>query len=185
MIKILRKIKWFFDKKKLKSVGTNVHIGKKYILINAENIEIGSNFFAADNFKIRTWEEYNGVKTGYKPKVKIGNDVMFNDNCFISCLNEIEIGNGCLFGDNVFITDNYHGNTTKENINIQPLKRKLESKGNVLIGNNVWCGRNVVIMPGVSLGNNVIIGANAVVTHDFEDDVVVAGVPAKVIKKIE
>ena len=53
----------------------------------------------------------------------------------------------------------------------------------VKIGNNVWLGDNVSIMPGVTLGNNVIVGANAVVTHSFPDNVVVAGVPAKMIKK--
>lgn len=184
MKRVLKKIKWIFEKKKLKKIGKNVHIGKNYVLLNPTNIEIGENFSASDNFRIRTWEKYNNKDTGFKPLVKIGDNVTFNDNCFISCLNEINIGNGCLFGDNVFITDNYHGDTSKDILDIPPLERGLVTKGKTIIGNNVWCGRNVSILSGISIGNNVIIGANAVVTHDFEDNVVIAGVPAKIIKKI-
>lgn len=184
MEKIIKKIKWILVRRKLKKIGKNSNIGNNFVLLNPKNIEIGENFSASDNFRIRTWEKYNGKETGYNPNVKIGNNVMFNDNCFISCLNEINIGNGCLFGDNVFITDNYHGDTNKDEIEVPPLKRKLVTKGKVKIGNNVWCGRNVSILSGITIGNNVIIGANAVVTHNFEDNVVIGGVPAKVIKKI-
>lgn len=185
MLNLFYKLKWIIERKKLKKIGKNSYIGKKYILLEPQNIEIGDNFYASDNFRIRTWEMYNGKKTGFEPKVKIGNNVSFNDNCFISCLSEIDIGDGCLFGDNVFITDNYHGSSTKEVMNVQPLKRDLVTKGKTVIGNNVWCGRNVSILSGITLGNNVIIGANAVVTHSFEDNVIVAGVPAKIIKKID
>lgn len=185
MRKVSKKIKWFFTKKKLKKIGEKAYIGENCVLLNPKNIEIGENFYASDNFKIRTWEEYNNKKTGFKPIVKIGDNVMFNDNCFISCLNEITIGDNCLFGDNVFITDNYHGGSKREILDIPPLKRDLITKGKIVIGDNVWCGRNVSILSGVSIGKNVIIGANAVVTHDFEDNVIIAGVPAKVIKVIE
>lgn len=184
MEKIFRKIKWFIDKKKLKKIGENSYIGKNYVILNLNHVEIGDNFYAADNFKIRTWEKHNNKETDFIPKVKIGDNVMFNENCYISCLDEIVIGNNCLFGDNVFITDNYHGNSKRECLEIPPIERNLETKGKTVIGKNVWCGRNVSILSGISIGNNVIIGANAVVTHSFEDNVVIGGVPAKIIKKI-
>ena len=53
----------------------------------------------------------------------------------------------------------------------------------VIIGNDVWIGRRAIIMPGVTIGDGVIIGAGAVVTKNVEPYVVVAGVPAKVVKK--
>ncbi len=52
----------------------------------------------------------------------------------------------------------------------------------VIIGNDVWIGTRVIIMPGVHIGNHVIIGANSVVTHDVPDYVVIAGCPARVMK---
>lgn len=65
-----------------------------------------------------------------------------------------------------------------------PSKRPLSSKP-VCIGNNVWIGEGVCVMPGVTIGDNVIIGANAVVTHSFPKNVVIAGVPAKIIKTLD
>lgn len=55
----------------------------------------------------------------------------------------------------------------------------------VCIGNDVWIGEGVCIMPGVTIGDNVIIGANAVVTHSFPKNVVIVGVPAKIIKTLD
>ena len=62
------------------------------------------------------------------------------------------------------------------------MKRKLISKGPVIISDNVWVGEGVVILPDVSIGKNAIIGANTVVTKDVPDNAVVAGNPAKLIK---
>lgn len=53
------------------------------------------------------------------------------------------------------------------------------------IGNDVWIGGNVTILPGVTIGNNVVVAAGAVVTKDIPDNCVVAGVPAKMIKTID
>ena len=55
----------------------------------------------------------------------------------------------------------------------------------VNIGNDVWIGGNVTILPGVTIGNNVVVAAGAVVTKDVPDNCVVGGVPARVIKEIE
>ena len=57
--------------------------------------------------------------------------------------------------------------------------------GRIIIGNNVHIGLNAVIMPGVSIGDNVIIGVGSIVTKDVPSNVVVAGVPARVIKSID
>ena len=55
----------------------------------------------------------------------------------------------------------------------------------VVIGNDVWLGGNVVIVPGVTIGNNVVVAAGAVVTKDVPDNTLVGGVPARVIRKLE
>ena len=61
----------------------------------------------------------------------------------------------------------------------------LGSSGKVKIGNNCFIGFNVTITKGVTIGNNVIIGANSLVTHDIPDNVVVGGVPAKVLMSLD
>ena len=57
-------------------------------------------------------------------------------------------------------------------------------RGSVSIGRNCWLGNGVVITAGVTLGDNVVVGANAVVTKSFPSNVVIAGVPAKILKEV-
>ena len=53
------------------------------------------------------------------------------------------------------------------------------------IGNDVWIGGNVTILPGITIGNNVVVAAGAVVTKDIPDNTLVAGVPARPIRTLE
>ena len=62
---------------------------------------------------------------------------------------------------------------------------KADEFGKICVGNNVHIGSNALIMPGVTIGSNCIIGAGAIVTHDIPDNVVVAGIPAKIICSID
>nr|WP_253946583.1 CatB-related O-acetyltransferase [Palleniella intestinalis] len=66
---------------------------------------------------------------------------------------------------------------------IPPQLEDLLIKGDTVVGNDVWIGQNAVILPGVHIGDGAIIGLNSVVTHDVEPYSVVAGNPAKVIRK--
>lgn len=70
---------------------------------------------------------------------------------------------------------------------LSPKKRQkhLAQASEIRIGNDVWLGANVTVLPGVTIGNNVVIGAGAVVNKDIPDNSLAVGVPAKVIKEIE
>ena len=70
------------------------------------------------------------------------------------------------------------------NHDLNPSKRGDMYIKPIKIGNNVWIGSNVTITQGVTVGNGAVIAAGAVVTKDVPDEVVVGGVPAKMIKKI-
>ena len=85
----------------------------------------------------------------------------------------------------VFISDTNHGEYSGLEQSLPseaPNGRKLIYK-NVIIGNNVWIGENVVVLPGVKIGNGVIIGAGAIVTKNIPDNCIVAGNPARIIKR--
>lgn len=111
--------------------------------------------------------------------IRIGNKVATNNNICIISVNCIEIGDDSLIGQNVMIMDHEaHG--------IKPGERnKIGEIGSVKIGNNVWIGNNVIILKNSEIGINSIVAAGAVVSGKFPGNVIIGGVPAKIIKKIE
>ncbi len=113
-----------------------------------------------------------------KSLIKIGNNIATNNNIFICAANYIEIGDDTLIGQNVIIMDHEaHG--------IAPLERRqLGEIGKVIIGKNVWIGNNVTILKNSEIGDNSIIAAGAVVNGIFPKNVIIGGVPAKIIKSI-
>jgi acetyltransferase-like isoleucine patch superfamily enzyme len=116
--------------------------------------------------------------------IRIGNNVVFNTDVHIGCINSITIGDNCLFGSRIYITDHDHGGTTIQDLELPPIKRELKSKGPVVIEENVYCGEGVVILSGVRIGKNAILGSNSVITSDVPENTVVAGIPARIIKNI-
>lgn len=112
-------------------------------------------------------------------KILLGKDVVRyfanSGGCYFSAINGIEIGDGTIFAPGVKVISANHDSSNFEKHNIkEPIK----------IGNNCWLGANSVILPGVQLGDGVIVAAGAVVSKSFSDNVIIGGVPAKIIKKI-
>lgn len=168
--------------KKFSEYVEGMTINPPLLLKGSEYMHIGENFVAEKNLIMECWDEYGDMT--YTPKLIIGKNVHLGENNHIGCINKVEMGDNLLTGRNVYITDHYHGKIEKDDMRKAPINRNLYSKGGVQIGNNVWIGDNVSIMPNTKIGNNVIIGANAVVTKDIKDNMVVAGVPAKVVKDL-
>ena len=88
------------------------------------------------------------------------------------------------FGDNVLIGPNCGFYTAGHPIDVKQRNSGLEYAKPITVGNNVWFGGNVIVLPGVTIGDNTIIGAGSVVTKDIPSNVIAVGNPCKVIKSI-
>lgn len=114
----------------------------------------------------------------FSPKVSLGDNSGIGVNAKI--YGRCTIGKHVMMGEDVtIITRNHRFDATDV-----PMQRQgFEQEKPVVIGDDVWIGDRVIILPGVHIGDGCIIGAGSVVTHDIEDYAVVAGNPAKVIKR--
>lgn len=162
--------------KKFKKCGDKLYVKRKITLYKPHNISIGSNVEIHKNAIIATHSN-NAL-------IDIGNDVVVGEYCHITSLNKITIKDGVLLGKKCLITDNNHGDVDLGSLIIPPSKRTIVSKGEVVIGKNVWLGDNVVVLPGVEIGESCIIGASSVVTKSMPPFSICVGNPAKVIKTI-
>ena len=114
----------------------------------------------------------------YGKQIHVGKRFFANFNFTVLDEAPVTIGDDCFIGPNVSIYTACHSTDPTERS-----KRK-EWAEPVSIGDSVWIGGNVIILPGVSIGDNVTIGAGSVVTKSIPDNVVAAGNPCRVIRKI-
>ncbi|MFD2617804.1 maltose acetyltransferase domain-containing protein [Terrilactibacillus laevilacticus] len=114
----------------------------------------------------------------YGYNIHVGENFYANFDCTILDVSTVIIGDNCMFAPGVHIYTAAHPIMAKERIS------GIEFAKPVMIGNNVWIGGRAVINPGVKIGHNVVVGSGSVVTKDIPDDVIVAGNPARIIRKI-
>ncbi|MBV9467229.1 MAG: acyltransferase [Solirubrobacterales bacterium] len=115
-------------------------------------------------------------------RIRIGQGTFLNLGVMVASLELVEIGDHCMFANGCFISDASHRFDDPR----RPVPwQGFTSKGPTRVGDNVWCGANVVITSGVTIGERCVIGANSVVTTRIPPFSIAAGVPARVVKKVE
>lgn len=171
-----------YIKNKIGNCGCNLSTKYPLYIIGGNKISIGNNFSSFRRNRIEVFGKI--LNKDYYGKLVIGENFSINDDCHIACINKITIGNNVLFASKIFVTDHFHGKIDKEILTVVPALRPLFSKGEVIIGDNVWVGEGVVILPGVSIGENCVIGANSVVTKSFPINSIIGGNPARLIKTL-
>ena len=121
----------------------------------------------------------HGFQCDFGMNIHAGDNFLTNYNVTILDVAPVYIGDDVMVGPNTLITTVGHP--------LSPLgrKKRMGICKPVHIGNNVWIGGSVTVLPGVTIGDNAIIAAGAVVTKDVPANCIAAGVPAKVIKQIE
>lgn len=88
------------------------------------------------------------------------------------------------FGDNVFIAPNCGFYTAGHPLDVEQRNKGLEYAYPITVGNNVWIGAHVAVMPGVTIGDNTVIGAGSIVTKDIPSGVIAVGNPCRVVREI-
>lgn len=114
----------------------------------------------------------------YGKNIHIGDDFTMNFNGVILDVAPVYIGNHVMIGPNTMICTVNHPLDYQGRRNHQGIAKEIH------IGNDVWIGGNCTILPGVTIGSRVVIAAGAVITKNIPDDSLVAGVPGRVIRKL-
>ena len=143
--------------------------------LSAERMENKRRIYRFNNLAPDDQEE---AKALLAEIIEVGENFFANYNLTILDVAKVKIGDNVQFAPNVSLYTAGHP--------IHPVSRNsgYEYGIEITIGDNVWLGGNVVVLPGVHIGNNVVVGAGSVVTKDLPDNVIAVGNPAKIIRKI-
>jgi serine acetyltransferase len=111
----------------------------------------------------------------------IGDRCVIGARVILTAHASITIGDDVWFGQSIFVSDSGHGYQDPET----PIGLQLGLAEPVSIGAGSWIGHGAIILPGSTIGRNVVVGAGSVVRGDVPDHTIVAGVPAKVVRRLE
>ena len=163
---LLKKIKSYYHFKSI-----NIKIGKRVIISGQSyNLKIGKGVSLFPDCKFEL------AQNSY---LSIGNNTLFSYGVIISCYNHIEIGDNTQIGEYSSLRDTTHD---YNNYGIPMIENK-DIVDKIIIGNDVWIGRNCLILPNAKVGDGVVIGANSIVKGILEENSVYAGSPLRLIKK--
>lgn len=171
-----------FLARKLRTRG--LRLGKYPKLAGLSHIHLGENFSAGNGLWLEAVIVFSGET--FRPQLDIGPNCNLSDHVHIACTHKITIGEGLLCGSRVVISDHAHGVYSGPDQSLptqRPVERRLSKDRAVTIGRNVWIGDGTAILAGANIGEGAIIGANSVVTGFIPSNTIVAGAPARPIRR--
>lgn len=159
-----------FSLKDIKKIGENVIFENGVLVFHPENISIGNNIYIGHNTILKGY---------YKNEMVIDDHTWIGQGCFLHSAGGIEIGKAVGIGPAVKIVTSVH----KDEDLSKPLIFCDLEFSKVIIENGCDIGVGAIILPGVKIGEGSIVGAGSVVTKDVEPYAIVAGSPAKVLRR--
>jgi len=168
----------YFLRPRCSSLGPYANIMKPwYVDISGVNIRIGHSFTAvgepSQRVQIGVW--------GREPnhgRISIGDGVLMSPGVRIVCSDEITIGDAVMMANGAYVTDcDWHGTYDRVDRPGKPTP--------VVIERNAWLGDGAKVLKGVTVGENSIVAAGAIVTKDVPSNVIVAGNPAVIVKRLD
>jgi len=159
----------------------NKRIKNNGFVVLQKNVELiveeGGELMFDNNVTIK---ENSIIYVKKNAKITFGQDSSTGHHTEISANNYIKIGKDVIMGAYSYIADSNHGYKNKSLL----IRKQDMEIGSVQIGNNVWLGRGVMVLKDSIVGDNSIVAAGSVVTKKFEDNKILGGIPAKVIKEL-
>ncbi len=169
-----KNVKLYSKKNIVVGTKTKLHSGVKIDALSIEGVTIGSYCVLGEYTKI----ECTGSLSSLGKGVVIGDRTTFGSDCFFGAAGGINIGLDVVAGQFIrFHSENHN----YKNKNILIKDQGVTHKG-IKIGNNCWIGAGVVFLDGAELGDGCVVAANAVVTKKFPPNVVIGGIPAKILR---
>ena len=161
---------------------SKIHIGKGYTIdkdcyidaLSHEGIILGNNVSIGKHTNI----ECSGTITNIGKGLKVGGNVGMGTHGFWGCAGGIEIGDDTIIGNYVSLHSENHNYQLIDT----PIREQGVNRKGIKIGKNCWIGAKATILDGTQIGNGCVVAAGAVVTGIFPDNVVIGGIPAKIIK---
>jgi maltose O-acetyltransferase len=168
--------------KKKAIIGKNFLFNKNSEILSddKENINISNNVMM-----------FGKLVSSGKGVISLGEFTNIREGCKIFCSKSVTIGDYVIFADNVIISDtNHHPVHPSDRIKMIKSgwssdfwKWKHAESSPIIIGSNVWLGQYSRVLKGVEIGENSIVGSNSIVTKNVPPNCIVAGNPAKIVKK--
>ncbi len=144
-------------------------------------MELGEGFTTGYRCRLEAFAGPSGEKT-----LRVGRRVKLGDNVHLVATEKLTIGDDCLFASNVFVSDTDHGSYAGDGRDSDPATppdaRPLVAHPTA-IGERVWVGEGACILPGAQVGSGCVVAAHSVVKGIIPDNCVVAGAPARVVRR--
>lgn len=147
--------------------------------VGLDCVSLGNRSRISRNTRLLALKAYGAQS--FTPEITIGDNVSVGFGCTLSCVNRLDIGHDVTIGDNVYIADSHHDYSNPVfGVLDQPLL-----PGKISIGQGAWIGYGAFVAGDVSVGEHAVVGANSVVTRPVAAYTVVAGVPARPVKRFD